>query len=75
MHGASTLLRRMKRPGNVGLCATCCHVETIVSARGSTFYLCKLALTDPRFAKYPALPVLACEGYQPPAEPAREDEN
>jgi hypothetical protein len=46
-----------------------------VSARGSTFYLCKLALTDPRFSKYPTLPVLACEGYEPLAESAREDEN
>ena len=65
----------MKRPENVGLCTTCRHVETIVSIRGSTFFLCQLALTDPRFAKYPTLPVLACEGYQPPAEPAREDED
>ena len=65
----------MKRSENIGLCAACRHVETIVSARGSTFYLCKLALTDPRFSKYPTLPVLACEGHEPLAEPAREDEN
>ena len=65
----------MKRSENIGLCATCRHVETIVSARGSTFYLCRLSLTDPRFAKYPTLPVLACEGYEPRPEPAREGEN
>ena len=64
----------MKRAENIGLCARCCHVETIVSARGSTFYLCQLALTDPRFSKYPTLPVLACEGYQPLTERAREKE-
>jgi hypothetical protein len=64
----------MKRSENIGLCATCRHVETIVSVRGSTFYLCQLALTDPRFPKYPPLPVLACEGYEPPAEHAREEE-
>jgi hypothetical protein len=64
----------MKRSENVGLCAACCHVETIVSARGSTFYLCQLALTDPRFAKYPTLPVLACEGYEQLAERQREEE-
>jgi hypothetical protein len=65
----------MKRPENIGLCVNCRHVETIVSARESTFYLCKLALTDPRFSKYPTLPVLACEGYAPRADCAREEES
>ncbi|MDZ7360887.1 MAG: hypothetical protein ONB46_09205 [candidate division KSB1 bacterium] len=35
----------------------------IKNERGSTFYLCRLAEGDPRFPKYPRLPVLACEGY------------
>jgi len=26
--------------------------------------LCELALVDPRFPKYPRLPVLACDGYK-----------
>jgi hypothetical protein len=65
----------MERSENIGLCATCRHVETIVSARGSTFYLCQLALTDPRFSKYPTLPVLVCEGYEPLAERAREEKS
>jgi hypothetical protein len=65
----------MTRPESVGLCATCCHVETIVSVRGSTFFLCQLAMTDPRFAKYPTLPVLACEGYEPLPARAREEES
>jgi hypothetical protein len=34
------------------------------SDRGSIFFLCQLALTDPGFAKYPRLPVLSCPGYQ-----------
>jgi hypothetical protein len=62
------------RPENIGLCATCRHVETITSTRGSTFYLCQLALTDLRFPKYPTLPVLACEGYERLTERAREPE-
>jgi len=62
----------MNRSENIGLCATCCHVEMIASARGSTFYLCRLSLTDPRFSKYPTLPVLACEGYQPLTERERD---
>jgi hypothetical protein len=41
----------------------CAHVETIVSRRGSTFILCRLSAADPRFAKYPRLPVLTCAGY------------
>ena len=31
----------------------------------STFYLCERSLTDPRYSKYPPLPVLACPGYEP----------
>jgi len=48
----------------VGLCATCIHARVIRSDRGAVFYLCQLSATDPRFAKYPRLPVLACDGYR-----------
>jgi hypothetical protein len=48
----------------VGLCAACVHAERIVSSKGSTFYLCRLSGIDPRFRKYPVLPVRACSGYQ-----------
>jgi hypothetical protein len=47
----------------VGLCATCAHVETIRSGRGSIFCRCLLSTRDPRFLKYPRLPVLVCPGY------------
>src|SRR5262249_16670868 len=47
----------------VGLCADCSHAQVITSSRGSTFYLCRLAEVDPRFRRYPALPVRGCEGY------------
>jgi hypothetical protein len=46
-----------------GLCASCRHAEMVTSSRGSTFYLCRLANSDPRFVKYPALPVFECAGY------------
>jgi len=55
----------------VGLCASCLHAQRIVSSKGSTFYLCRLSAIDPRFRKYPVLPVRACSGYQsiePPPE-------
>ncbi len=52
----------------IGLCTTCRHVRVLSNARGSTFYLCQLAEIDPRFDKYPRLPVLRCAGYEPAAE-------
>jgi len=52
-------------PDRVGLCRTCRHAEVVTSSKGSTFYLCALSATDPRFRRYPALPVVSCTGYQP----------
>ncbi|MCB0197843.1 MAG: hypothetical protein KDJ65_38215 [Anaerolineae bacterium] len=53
-------------PGvRIGLCATCQHVKVIKSSRGSMFIMCNLAKTDPRFSKYPPLPVINCIGYEP----------
>ena len=49
---------------SVGLCFDCEHARVIRSDRGSIFYLCKLHATDPRFVKYPRLPVLSCPGYR-----------
>ncbi len=34
------------------------------SDRGSTFYLCELSFRDPRYPKYPRLPVVECSGYK-----------
>jgi hypothetical protein len=48
-----------------GLCETCRHMRQIVSDRGSVFYLCQLSATDPRFARYPRIPVIACTGFVP----------
>ena len=53
------------RNSKAGLCTNCQHARTIESDRGSIFYLCELSFEDPRFAKYPRLPVLACSGYKP----------
>ena len=48
----------------IGLCADCEHMRRIVSDRGSAFYLCAKALTEPEFPKYPRLPVIQCRGYR-----------
>ena len=51
-----------------GLCARCAHALVIRNDRGSRFYLCRLAASDPRFAKYPQLPVRRCAGFVPSPE-------
>ncbi|MBI1354809.1 MAG: hypothetical protein GC160_10710 [Acidobacteria bacterium] len=56
----------------MGLCAACAHVAVTRSAKGSTFYRCRRAKTDPAYAKYPPLPVLRCPGFEPQRPP--EDE-
>ncbi len=51
-----------------GLCATCRHARILESDRGLRFYRCGLSDTDPRYARYPTLPVVICAGYENSAE-------
>jgi hypothetical protein len=51
-------------PDPVGLCATCQWMRTVTNRRGSVFYRCGRAESDPRFVRYPPLPVLTCPGYE-----------
>ena len=55
-----------------GLCASCAHVRVQRNDRGSEFLRCAKAESDPRYRKYPPLPVLACAGQEPiqPQRPA-----
>ena len=46
-----------------GMCGMCAHARVIESGKGSRFYLCKLSSVDPRFPRYPPLPVLECAGF------------
>jgi len=50
---------------HAGLCADCSHAQKVISSRGTNFYLCERSFSDPTFAKYPALPVRSCTGYEP----------
>lgn len=50
---------------NAGLCASCVFARLIENRRGSKFLMCELSKTDPRFPKYPPLPVVRCAGYTP----------
>ena len=47
-----------------GLCATCVHARIVQTSRQSRFVLCELSRTDPRFRRYPNLPVLTCDGFE-----------
>ena len=51
-----------RRP-RAGLCDRCRHQRVITNTRGSAFSLCQLSKADPRFPKYPRLPVAACPGF------------
>jgi 3-isopropylmalate/(R)-2-methylmalate dehydratase small subunit len=46
-----------------GLCARCAHHAWIRNDRGSAFLRCRLSDTDPRFARFPALPIASCIGF------------
>jgi hypothetical protein len=49
----------------VGLCLTCRHARRVPTPR-AIYWLCERSATDPRFEKYPRLPVLECPGYEAP---------
>jgi hypothetical protein len=48
----------------IGLCARCRHARIVTTPR-SRFWLCARAASDPRFERYPRLPMLECPGHQP----------
>jgi len=52
------------RPDSVGLCFGCRWKRGATTRRGSVFFRCVRADVDPGLARYPALPVLACHGYE-----------
>ena len=49
---------------SIGLCLSCRWMRAVTTRRGSIFYRCGRADTDPRFPRYPPLPVLHCSGYE-----------
>jgi hypothetical protein len=50
---------------HVGLCSVCHHGLVQESARGSTFWRCQRAESEPAYLKYPPLPVRTCPGFEP----------
>jgi hypothetical protein len=60
---AFRLCASRSREPDAGLCARCAHARCVQSGKGSTFWLCGLSASEPRFPKYPRLPVVACSGF------------
>ena len=56
--------RADEKSQKIGLCGTCCHARVQQNARGSSFWRCARADTDPRFLRYPPLPVRSCAGHE-----------
>jgi hypothetical protein len=52
-----------------GLCAGCANARVITSSRGAHFLLCQASVTDPRYPRYPTLPVRRCAAFKPRIEP------
>jgi hypothetical protein len=48
----------------VGLCARCVHAVRQTSARGSHFWRCRAADSDPTLLRYPPLPVRECHAFR-----------
>lgn len=54
-----------------GLCGRCRHGQAIESRRGSVFWRCRIHDDEPRWPKYPPLPVLRCPRYDAVADGSR----
>ena len=60
--------RGAEQQAPAGLCSGCANVQVISTSKGSRFYLCRLSYLDPRFPRYPPLPVIECAGFRPVIE-------
>jgi len=47
-----------------GLCSRCRHATSQGNRRGSVFWRCLRADSDPGFLRYPPLPVERCSGFE-----------
>ena len=48
-----------------GLCGGCLFQRLVRTTRGSVFSLCERSREDPRFPRYPKMPVGSCVGFAP----------
>lgn len=48
----------------MGLCASCAYAIRQEGTRGASFWRCLRAEDDPRYRRYPPLPVRECPGHE-----------
>jgi hypothetical protein len=46
------------------LCETCAWMREVITPKASRFLLCELSKTNPAYPKYPAQPMIRCEGFR-----------
>lgn len=54
---------------DLGLCSACDWAQQVTTTRGSRFLRCGRSDGDPAYARYPALPVKHCLGFDQQKEP------
>lgn len=57
---------RQEVEARVGLCGSCAHAKRLTTKGGGAVFQCGRAADDPRFARYPRLPMVACAGHLKP---------
>lgn len=60
-------------PPHRGLCDNCQHQRLVPNTRGSVFSLCERSRTDDAYPRYPPVPVIACQGFEPRAADVAAD--
>ncbi|MEY9890519.1 hypothetical protein ABIA31_004177 [Catenulispora sp. MAP5-51] len=63
-HGGPEPGRSLPVGPEPGLCAMCSHVHRNETRKGTVYWRCTRAADDPRFPRYPRLPVLSCPGFE-----------
>ena len=63
------LVQAADTQARVGLCYGCRYARVVTARADNRYWRCERAVVDPRFPKYPCLPMLACDGYEPAPQP------
>lgn len=51
-----------------GRCRSCLYARVVPAKANDAYYFCERSVDDPRYARYPHLPMLTCDGHAYRAE-------
>ena len=57
-----------REAARLGLCATCRFGRVFRSGKGVTYVSCERSKIDPRYPRFPTVPVLECAGFEEACE-------